>query len=85
MARGDSITLVPRHKELTTQQAAEVLNISRPFLIRLLDRGEIPYRREGTHRRIALRDVLTYRDRRSAKRRRGIEHLAQKSQELGIY
>ncbi len=85
MARGDSVTLVPRHKELTTQQAAEVLNISRPFLIKLLDRGEMPYRREGTHRRIALEDVLVYRDRRSAKRRRGIEHLAQKSQDLNIY
>ena len=85
MARGDSITLVPRHKELTTQQAAEVLNISRPFLIKLLDRDEIPYRWEGTHRRIKLQDVLAYRDRRSARRRRGIEHLAQKSQELGIY
>ncbi len=85
MARGDSVTLVPRHKELTTQQAAEVLNISRPFLIKLLDRGEMPYRREGTHRRIALEDVLVYRDRRSAKRRRGIEHLAQKSQDLDIY
>ncbi len=85
MARGDSITLVPRHKELTTQQAAEVLNISRPFLIKLLDRGEMPYRREGTHRRIALEDVLDYRDRRSAKRQRGIEHLAQRSQDLNIY
>ncbi len=85
LARGDSITLVPRHRELTTQQAAEVLNISRPFLIKLLDRDEMPYRWEGTHRRIALEDVLVYRDRRSAKRRRGIEHLAQKSQDLDIY
>jgi len=85
MAHGDSITLVPRHRELTTQQAAGILNISRPFLIKLLERGEMPYRREGTHRRIALEDVLAYRDRRSTKRRQGIEHLAQKSQDLGIY
>jgi excisionase family DNA binding protein len=85
LARGDSITLVPRPKELTTQQAAEVLNISRPFLIKLLDRGEIPYHREGTHRRITLEDVLAYRARRSAQRRKGIEQLAQRSQELGIY
>ena len=70
MARGDSITLVPRHKELPTQQAAEVLNISRSFLIKFLYRGEIPYRREGTHRRIKLEEVLAYRDRRAAKRRR---------------
>jgi len=53
--------------------------------IKLLDRGEMPYRREETHRRIALEDVLVYRNRRSAKRRRGIEHLAQQSQDLNIY
>lgn len=85
MAQGNSITLVPRPTELTTQQAAEILNISRPFLIRLLDGEEIPYRMAGTHRRIKLEDVLEYRERRSGKRRSAIERLAEKSQELGIY
>jgi excisionase family DNA binding protein len=61
MAAGRSVTIIPENAELTTVQAAEVLNVSRPFLIKLLDEGAIAYRKVGTHRRIRMEDVLTYK------------------------
>jgi excisionase family DNA binding protein len=85
MARGESIRVLPVNKELTTQQAADILNISRTFLVRLLDRGEIPFDRPNSHRRVLLNDVLAYRERRSARRRQAIQDLADQSQALGQY
>jgi excisionase family DNA binding protein len=85
LARGDAVSIVPVHKELTTQQAADLLNISRQYLIRVLDRREIPFHKVGTHRRLAFSDVMKYKQRRDAEHRHSFDTLTQLSQELGLY
>lgn len=90
MTKGQTITLVPYGKVLTTQQAAELLHVSRPHLIKLLDRGEIPHfrtdERAGAHRRIYLEDVLRYRERRNERRRGKLAEVTQRSAEYeGTY
>ncbi len=88
MANGAAIQLVPLHQELTTQQAADLLNVSRPFLIKLLDENKIPYRRlggEGTHRRVRFIDVMDYKKERSEKRRAALAELVEMGEELGEY
>jgi excisionase family DNA binding protein len=85
MARGDAITVVAVDRELTTQQAADLLNVSRQYLVRLLDGEVIPFRRTGKHRRLLIEDVLAYRDQRDRERRAGLQELSQMSQDLGGY
>ena len=85
LEHGQEVRVVPANKELTTQQAADVLNVSRPFLIRLLEAGQIPFRRVGTHRRLALADVLAYRTERSKKRRAVLGEMARSAQKSGMY
>ena len=78
-------TSCPDSAELTTQQAAEVLNVSRPYLIKLLEAEQIPFRRVGTHRRVRFRDLRLYKSQDDLKRRQAADELTQLSQELGLY
>ncbi|MBI3970124.1 MAG: helix-turn-helix domain-containing protein [Chloroflexi bacterium] len=85
LARGKAVTVVSVDSDLTTQQAADLLSVSRPFLIKLLESGAIPFHLVGTHRRIRLKDVLAYRERRSQERRAALAEMAREAQELGLY
>jgi excisionase family DNA binding protein len=84
MAAGRAVSIVPEHAELTTQQAADMLNVSRPFLIGLLEAGEIDYRKVGTHRRIKAQSLLEYQRQDDQKRRAAADELAVLNQEMGL-
>lgn len=85
MARGDAITVVPVGKELTTQQAADLLNVSRQYLVRLLDEKRLPFRKTGKHRRLRIADVLAFKAQRDKDRRAGLRELSQLTEEMGGY
>ena len=73
------------NRQLTTEQAADILNISRLFLVKLLDEGAIPYIQVGSHRRIRFKDLIIYREQRKVMRRQGLKELTQFLQEEGFY
>ena len=84
LANGDAVTIVPIQAEVTTQQAADVLNVSRPSLIKLLDEGKLAYRKLGTHRRVMLRDLLEFKRHDDAERRAILAELTAEAQALGL-
>ena len=84
MGQGNAVTVTSIQAELTTNQAAELLNVSRPYLTKLLDEGEIPFRKVGTHHRMKLQDVLAYREGMYGKRHAALEELSSLDQELGL-
>lgn len=84
MVRGNAVTLVSLHAELTTQQAADLLNVSRPTLIHLLEEKKIKFRRIGTHRRIAFESLMEYKRQARAERQAAIDEFVSYNEELGI-
>ena len=84
MAKGNAVTLIPVHAELTTQQAADILNVSRPFLIEQLEKGVIPYRKVGTHRRVMFKDLMEYKQTMDHNRLKALDELSAIDQELGL-
>lgn len=85
LRRGNRVSLLSFGRLLTTRQAAELLGMSRPYLVRLLARDELPYEMVGTHRRLRLDDVLAYRRARSERRREILRTLSRDADDLGIY
>jgi excisionase family DNA binding protein len=85
LRQGKGVSVVPVMQELTTQQAANLLGVSRPFLIELLNQDRIPFHKTGTHRRIYLKDVLEYQKRRDSNRKRILGEMAKRAIEEGDY
>jgi excisionase family DNA binding protein len=85
LKQGDGVLIIPLHAELTTVQAAEVLNVSRPHLIKQVEAGSLPHHMVGTHRRLRLLDVLAYRDQRDAQANDTLEAMTAEAEDLGLY
>lgn len=85
VAQGDAATVVRTPREVSTQQAATVLNVSRPTVVKLIDDGALASRKVGSHRRIPLADLLAYRDDMIARRRAVLDQMSRDAEELGLY
>jgi excisionase family DNA binding protein len=83
-AQGNTVTVLPIHPELTTQEAADLLHVSRPFLVRLLDTGQIPSRKVGTRRRVRYTDLMAYKQHIDTRRRQALDELTAQAQALHL-
>ena len=84
VSQGNAISLVPMHQEISTQQAADLLSVSRPHLVKLLEQNSIPFRKVGSHRRVKLTDVMTYRNTIDKERHKTLDELSGLSQDIGM-
>jgi excisionase family DNA binding protein len=84
MAEGKSITLIPSDAVLSTQQAADFLNVSRPHLVKLLEEGQITFKKAGTHRRIELNDLIEYKKKQTLNKKEQLDFLAKQAQDLNL-
>jgi len=84
MAEGKTISIVPSNSEVSTQQAADMLNVSRPHLVKLLETKKIPFKKVGSHRRILLKDITKYQEQQSKERETQLDFLANQAQELNL-
>jgi excisionase family DNA binding protein len=84
LERGGEVEVVKKDRELTTREAADLLNVSRPHLVELLESGEIPFHKVGTHRRVRLEDLLTYKQARKQKSREHLKALAEEDERLDL-
>jgi excisionase family DNA binding protein len=85
MQEGKAVSIVPFLQDLTTQEAANLLGVSRPFFVKILEAGQLPFHMTGTHRRVYLKDLLEYRQRRDTDRVDAINRMAQIEEEAGVY
>lgn len=83
VAKGEAVAIVPSNKVLSTNEAADILNVSRPFLIGLLESGKIDHHMVGTHRRVLFRDLMDYKRKMHQERMNALDEMAELSQELG--
>lgn len=84
MAEGEAVTIIPQDAELTTQQAADFLNVSRPFFVKILEEGKLDFHKVGTHRRVYFRDLVAYKAQSMGERQKALEELAKQAQELNM-
>ena len=85
MAAGQAVTIAPIHQRLTTQEAADLLGVSRPTFVKYLEQKRIPYEQPGRHRRVLLVDVLEFKKQRSVERRQILDEMVNVAQEAGMY